>query len=775
MCWIRTKDLAYVGYDECEPATLRHNEVTSEKGAEHVSPKLLRSREPKRNGAARRLLMLLLLAAVGLGTSCGVPGASGGPAPSARPCGTWGLTPTADPTTRNGLLNAVAAISPHDVWAVGSSGLGSALVERWNGRHWRIVPAPKPLGSALLAITAVSANDIWAVGSQNVSDGDVNGALTDSLTGRPLIEHWNGVAWRQVRSPSLGGGELDGISGLTARDVWAVGQGGNSPSLVEHWNGSAWSAVKSPQPSAARLESVAAVSPRNVWAVGTVNNTTALIEHWNGHSWATVRSHSLSGDLHTVAAVSASDIWAVGQDPVTLFAIAEHWNGRRWSVVRTAALGSQGSETSELNSLAAVSSKDVWAVGDQSNRRQEHRLIERWNGRHWRAVRGMDPGRRHSDLFGVAAASPASVWAVGSVGVGPTRSYGQTTVGVTLAGRWNGRKWRAVRSPNPSGASAQLQAVDASSASDGWAVGDSLVQGASQGLAEQWKGSRWAVVHTPRIRGRNVYLNAVEAVASNNAWAVGVSESVNNSDPHRLIEHWNGHRWSIIAGANGAPLGELSGVSAVSSSDVWVAGYAKRKGTAAAPFIERWNGSAWKRVVNPPHMHQTSAIVVVSGPDVWVSSNRGTVDHWNGTRWTRSSTSAPRGRQPRWNGLAGSSSGDVWSVGYSDAGQDYPYLALGDHWNGASWNKVHTVSPGSDNNVFQAITEIAPSNVWAVGTTTTACWPSTGTAGPLRLYRPRVRYRTPASSQALTERPAACGPWVAIRGTARTFRWRNGT
>jgi hypothetical protein len=54
------------------------------------------------------------------------------------------------------------------------------LVEHWNGTNWSIVPSPNPSipdpyydthNNNLNAVAAVSAEDVWAVGSYSVSDG----------------------------------------------------------------------------------------------------------------------------------------------------------------------------------------------------------------------------------------------------------------------------------------------------------------------------------------------------------------------------------------------------------------------------------------------------------------------------------------------------------------------------------------------------------------------------------------------------------------------------
>src|SRR5438034_9070727 len=96
-------------------------------------------------------------------------------------------------------LHGVTALAENDVWAVGVSSntectLGSTLIEHWNGSRWSVVPSPNTSSSVNMinAVAAVSANDVWAVGTAPTS--------TDTV----LILHWNGTAWSVVPNPTTG-------------------------------------------------------------------------------------------------------------------------------------------------------------------------------------------------------------------------------------------------------------------------------------------------------------------------------------------------------------------------------------------------------------------------------------------------------------------------------------------------------------------------------------------------------------------------------------------
>jgi hypothetical protein len=230
-------------------------------------------------------------------------------------------------------LRGVAYSAANDGWAVGAYSSPATgwwnqpLILRWNGSAWSSVPAPA-FGSTseLNAVAVISPNDVWAVGR----------ALENNW--KTLILHWDGATWSRVPSPNLGsvGNALFGVGGLAANDVWAVGSANNGGStLALHWNGTTWSLVPSPNGTARAginrntLYSVSAFSGSDVWAVGVQASSSvggagqpiylgyALIEHWNGSAWSEVPAAALpgtgeDGELRGVAAVAPNDVWAAG-------------------------------------------------------------------------------------------------------------------------------------------------------------------------------------------------------------------------------------------------------------------------------------------------------------------------------------------------------------------------------------------------------------------------------------------------------------------------------
>ena len=104
-------------------------------------------------------------------------------------------------------------------FAVGYTGAGKSLIERWNGTTWSIMASQnRTANNALLAVKCVTDADCVAVGGQS---------LNAPTIGSRLIEHWNGTAWSIVPSPGpapTAQSYLSGVSCPTAGNCIAVGR-----------------------------------------------------------------------------------------------------------------------------------------------------------------------------------------------------------------------------------------------------------------------------------------------------------------------------------------------------------------------------------------------------------------------------------------------------------------------------------------------------------------------------------------------------------------------
>lgn len=326
---------------------------------------------------------------------------------------------------------------------------------------------------------------------------------------------------------------------------------------------------------------IAVVSQNDIWQVGV-----ATTGHWNGLSWTAIAPAGSYVSLSGVAAVRSNDVWVVGNAPDTSTgaynAVAEHWDGSAWSIVPVpnGSTNANGQTSSQLVSVAAISSNNVWAVGwtDTSVNTSSFQgtLIEYWDGSNWTLVPSPNPkGSSQNTLTDVAVINANDIWAVG---------YTLTTNNHTLTMHWNGSKWSIV--PSPNGAYGNwLSGVTALATNNVWAVGTSNNGGNT--LVLHWNGSSWSAVPSPTAQCGYYSctynsLARISAVSATDIWAVGTGtyvyytgEDYENYSYYPLFEHWDGNAWSIIPGADITgtnALGKLDGVAAVSSGDVWAVG-----------------------------------------------------------------------------------------------------------------------------------------------------------------------------------------------------------
>jgi hypothetical protein len=351
--------------------------------------------------------------------------------------------------------------------------------------QWHITPTANAATQAndynsLDAVTVLSATDIWAVG--NFNRFSQSGQKT-------LAEHWDGTKWTLVPTPNTAQlvNVFAGVAAAATDDVWAVGYQEPAPgpysTLVEHWDGQAWKIVRSGTFTGV-LTSVAAVAPNDVWAVGSTDYVgSGLILHWNGKAWKqTILNKQVY--FRAITAISKNDVWAVGQltnsTGVGDLTYAVHFDGTHWSHVATPSPFRQHDLDQDwLTSLTALSSNDVWASAvwrDGDYGILDHTFAEHWDGSRWQVVHSLNPGgnSKYHDFWGVAALNSQSIWAVGSTGLDTIHPFAE---------QWNGTAWNLVKTvPIADG---QLQAITGvTSSSLVLATGNHFKDGFTHALAE---------------------------------------------------------------------------------------------------------------------------------------------------------------------------------------------------------------------------------------------------------------------------------------------------
>ena len=303
-----------------------------------------------------------------------------------------------------------------------------------------------------------------------------------------------------------------------------------------------------------------------------------MIEHWDGRVWKLTDSPgpnsvgSTSYTLVDVSALSVGDIWAVGRTSQGNGAatLVEHWNGLKWRVVPSP---NTGYPSNALLGVETLASDDVWAAGYSRGASAGEPLAIHWDGATWSVVpTPARPDRYVSEvLWGVSAVSPSDVWAVGH------SLRGWEGPRLPLALHWDGVRWTRVPVPNPWEAGAELNGVAAISSDDVWAVGARpTTPGLYESIIQHWDGVAWNVVPTPHP-GSDDALSGIVAVSASNVFAVGYFYP--NDRPSALVMHWSGSEWRVMRTPNvSAPF--LHDIDAVAPAELWAVGDATPKSLA---------------------------------------------------------------------------------------------------------------------------------------------------------------------------------------------------
>lgn len=289
-------------------------------------------------------------------------------------------------------------------------------------------------------------------------------------------------------------------------------------------------------------------------------------------------------DIFATSAISPTDIWAVGVQTTASTSpvdktLAMHWDGTRWTIIPTP---NPGPSHNDLNGVAAITTNDVWAVGDYYDPVAHEWLYFalHWNGSGWTNFISPQLGF----LFGVTALASNNVWAVGTSAFFPTS---------TVILHWDGFSWNQVSSPNLGGFDNELFYVSAFNATDIWATGEAEFSNGAplQSLAEHWDGVNWNVVSTGNDTGSNV-IGAVAALEAGHAVGVGYGGFTFG------VSSAHGEYWNLQSGGgstnfalSGPGTGDnLFNAVAVSGSSVWAVGFWRATGSSPRQTMA-WPGT----------------------------------------------------------------------------------------------------------------------------------------------------------------------------------------
>lgn len=332
------------------------------------------------------------------------------------------------------------------------------------------------------------------------------------------------------------------------------------------------------------------------------------------------------------------------------------------------------------NILFAVTSAPhgmPWAVGDRvspENARFVAPIIEHWNGSAWSAR--VMPGDQ-SNLLGVYAPARTNVWAVGFF----IRELDNT---LPVIDHFNGKTWAMV--PNPRIGFGVLSGIAGTSASNIWAVGRKLAR-PTVTIIEHYNGSAWTRVTSPSPVSDYIDFGAIKVLSDHDIWVAG--DYLNSRGISRtLIEHYDGHRWTIVPSPNvGTGDNFLSAIAAAGPHGLWAVGRAS-VGGRFRPLAVRFDGQAWKAQLLPAAGSGDNAL----------------------------------------NGLTQGSGRTLWAVG-SATGPHGAQRTLTERYRGGHWHIVASPNANRADNILYAAARTGDRSVWAVGSWTS---PSRGKVVTMR-------------------------------------------
>jgi hypothetical protein len=325
---------------------------------------------------------------------------------------------------------------------------------------------------------------------------------------------------------------------------------------------------------------------------------------------------------------------------------------------------------------------------------------------------GALPPPNGEQLWAVDASSASDVWAVGS------RYEGERFRERSLVLHFDGTSWFRIASPDIGA----LTDVAAASPDAAWAISGKQIL--------RWDGSSWQVSPDPAPPG--AVLSSVDASGPDDAWVVGMRHGAHWVDEYgepnvgfdTLTMHWDGTSWTIVPSPNGAPRHNfVESVLALSPTEAWVVGYSQQ-GNDPRTLTIRWDGEAWSLVPSPDPGADFNVLWGM-GTDgtggVWAVGHYGEPGsrfmamyaRWTGTEWEVVSGPSGEALHQTPTAVSGGSADAVWAIGSEPTSS---FLIA--HWDGSRWESVGAEPPpagGSDSPSLSDVVALSPANAWAVG------------------------------------------------------------
>lgn len=485
---------------------------------------------------------------------------------------------------------------------------------------------PLPQGNELYAVFGISASDIFAVGQAGT------------------IVRYNGSTWSFMDS---GTNEvLSAVWGSAGNNVYAVGNRG----LILKYNGSSWAVDYVYPDTSVNLNSIFGFSATDVYAGGA-----GVMLHYDGTRWSMMEI-GRAGYIKGIWGTSHSNLYAVDN-----LGLIHKYNGSVWTVA------ADYSPDAMLESVWGAAANDVYACGND----MDGNYIYHYNGSTWEVVYQIEAVKHLTAVWGSAA---NDVYAVGAGGImlhyDGTAWSEQAVYSVGYNGLWGSSAGNVLLVGNygalirKNGASWNIESgqyvwnLDAL-----WGTGPSNVYAAgSSGTILHYNGSAWSL----KDSGTSDMIVGLWGTADNDIFSV-----INHGGEFGEISHYGGTGWTQSCTSEYG----FVDIWGTASNDVFAVGSRYNEETPIDAEIIHYNGAAW----SVQKVLTDRALFVIGGTaanDVFAAGDiAGEIYHYNGSTWETLSS----GLSARAKCFYGFSNHEVY------AGSDSGQLA---RYNGSSWSVI---------------------------------------------------------------------------------------
>ena len=463
------------------------------------------------------------------------------------------------------------------------------------------------------------------------------------------------------------------VSPAGAAPVWSIAPSGNAPGT--------------PSGSLAKVACPSATTCYALGGYGTGDATVTMMQQWDGSKWTIASAAPLRGPVNS-SGPYLSDLECVSETFCVLvgqyqFAggdshpLAERWDGSAWAVMPSPDL-----DGVFFTSVSCPSETSCFASAAGGPYPQQT-LVEHWDGNAWSVMSTPNVAGTDNGFLGIACATPALCFAVGSAGNGPVTSR-------TLVEQWDGTSWKIVASPNPSGTNPfpYLTDVACPSAAACYATGSYAQGRTSKTIVERWDGAKWSMVTIPDVEGDAT----LACPTATDCFAVGPSRKDSKGVLEGVALRGGAGSWSTVdLAANGPKTGVSSDVACASPSTCFMVGYNRSKNPVT---IEKWNGTVWTNLtVSQPVLPDSTLSDVASAGTVCFTVGHSSAPLGSPTKtlilrrtpsgWNVVNSPNPKnGRQITLTGVSCPTTTLCFAVGTSDG------KTLIERWNGKAWSVV---------------------------------------------------------------------------------------